>query len=220
MLKPAQLYKEELTKKGIETWYDMNYQWYHGGGGSREFLIPDNSYENRCFAAVDKDDNVIGYLAYSVSQDSQSAYNFGAISFDRGNPIMAMDMRQLIADIFFKYNMNRVDWCCFADNPAIKGYRSFIKRYGGRECGYFRKQCRLLDGKLHDSVCFEILKEDLLGRVYFGPTIKEASLENLVVKPTNEEVYITPALAIHTGYENCYYIKTDGGMVWVNKQLL
>lgn len=206
MIKPAQLYREELKKKGIETWYDMNYQWYHGGGGSREFIIPDNSYENRCFAAVDKDDNVIGYLAYSISQDSQSAYNFGAISFDRGNPIMAIDMRQLIADIFFKYNMNRVDWCCFADNPAIKGYRSFIKRYGGRECGYFRQQCRLLDGKLHDSVCFEILREDL-------------TIENIIFQNT-KGIKVIPKLARDTGYEDRYIIESEGGKICVNKQSL
>lgn len=217
MLKPAQLYKEELIKKGIETWYDMNYQWYHGGGGSREFIIPDNSYESRCFASVDKDNNVIGYLAYSISQDSQSAYNFGAISFDRGNPTMAMDMRQLIADIFFKYNMNRVDWCCFADNPAIKGYRSFIKRYGGRECGYFRQQNRLMDGKLHDSVCFEILREDLL----VAPVMKD-----------NQLVFWGARLAYDTSYRDLDQLEVlarwkkefkeqrkGGKNPWANRQL-
>ena len=56
--------------------------------------------------------------------------------------------------------MNRLEWTCYADNPAIRGYRKFIKLCGGVECGY-RRQCVLLpDGKLHDQVRFEILKEE------------------------------------------------------------
>ena len=46
------------------------------------------------------------------------------------------------------------------DNPAIRGYRNFIKKHGGRECGYYRQIARLQDGKLHDRVEFEILKEE------------------------------------------------------------
>ena len=32
--------------------------------------------------------------------------------------------------------------------------------HGGRECAYFRQYVRLKDGKLHDSVSFEILAEE------------------------------------------------------------
>lgn len=56
--------------------------------------------------------------------------------------------------------MNRIEWWCYADNPAIRGYRNFIKRHGGRECGYWRQIARLQDGQLHDSVSFEILEEE------------------------------------------------------------
>lgn len=54
-----------------------------------------------------------------------------------------------------------MEWWGYKDNPAIKGYRKFIKRFGGRECGYMRQTSKLMDGKLHDSVMFEILKEDI-----------------------------------------------------------
>ena len=33
----------------------------------------------------------------------------------------------------------------------------FIKKHGGRECAYHRQVAKLLDGKLHDDVEFEIL---------------------------------------------------------------
>lgn len=53
--------------------------------------------------------------------------------------------------------MNRISFRCYVDNPAIRGYRNFIRKHGGRECGYYRQNARLQDGKLHDSVEFEIL---------------------------------------------------------------
>ena len=56
--------------------------------------------------------------------------------------------------------MNRFCWSCIADNPAIRGYRNFIKKHGGRECAYHRQICKLMDGKLHDDVEFEILAKE------------------------------------------------------------
>ena len=65
-----------------------------------------------------------------------------------------------LSAIFEVYHMNRIQWCCYADNPAIRGYRNFVKRHGGRECGYYRQVSRLMDGKFHDSVQFEILADE------------------------------------------------------------
>lgn len=218
MLKPAQLYREELKKKGVETWYKPEYQWYYGGGGSREFDIPDNCYESREFVSVDENDNIIGYMGYSFSQSAMSAYNFGALSFDLGNPIVALDMKQLIADIFFKYNMNRVEWFCFADNPAIKGYRSFIKRYGGRECGYFRKQCKLLDGEFHDAVCFEILRDDLL----VAPVMKDKQLIFWGARLAYDTTYrdLDQLEALERWKEDFKEERKGGRNPWANRQSL
>lgn len=60
----------------------------------------------------------------------------------------------------YMYHMNRVGWFAYADNPAVKGYRSFIEKHGGRECAYLRQVAKLTDGKLHDAVEFEILAEE------------------------------------------------------------
>ena len=74
------------------------------------------------------------------------------------------DLYQAICDCFEVYHLNRISWNCYADNPAIRGYRNFVKKHGGRECAYFRQYIKLRDGKLHDSVSFEILAEDFNGR--------------------------------------------------------
>lgn len=161
MLLPAQLFAEELKLKNAATWYDTaRYMYWNGRPGSSDIDIADNNYEVHQLVSVDDNDKLIGYISYSVDWSALSAECFGAISFKIGSVIFAEDVAQAIDDIFYKYHLNRVEWMCHADNPAIKGYRAFIKRYGGRECAYYRQCTRLLDGKLHDSVSFEILAEE------------------------------------------------------------
>lgn len=160
MLRPAQLYKEQLEIKNIESWYDPKNIYYHGGTGEYSINVPDNNAEVHSFVSIDKDDNVIGYIGYNVDWQAMSVDNFGMISFDKGNLEFVKDIYKAICDCFEVYHMNRISWYCYADNPAIRGYRNFIKRHGGRECGYFRQYIKLRDGRLHDSVCFEVLASE------------------------------------------------------------
>lgn len=92
MIKPAQLYKEEIKKKYIETWYNEEYMYYSGWSGVEEPDIPDNNYDSHHFVSVDNDGNILGYISYSVSFVTMSADRFGAISFDKGNVLFAKDL--------------------------------------------------------------------------------------------------------------------------------
>jgi RimJ/RimL family protein N-acetyltransferase len=157
---PAQLYSEQLRVENIKTWYNLEYMFWNGGTGDCEINLPDNNYDSHCFVSVNEHDEVVGYISYNINWTALSADRFGAISFKRGNVGFAKDLYQAIKDIFDKYNLNRIQWCCYADNPAIRGYRNFIKEHGGVECGYYREVARLIDGKLHDSVQFEILARE------------------------------------------------------------
>ena len=85
MIKPAQLYKEEIKKKYIETWYNEEYMYYSGWSGVEELDIPNNNYDSHHFVSVDNNGNILGYISYSVSFVTMSADRFGAISFDKGN---------------------------------------------------------------------------------------------------------------------------------------
>lgn len=160
MLKPAQLYKDELNKKMIEGWYDIDNMYYHSSPASYSIDLSDNNLESHSFVSISKEE-IVGYISYCVDYQVMSADNFGFISFDKGNITFIKDTFQLIKDLFYKYNFNRVAWGCYADNPAIRGYRKFIEKFGGREVAYLRQTTKLLDGKIHDSVIFEILKEDI-----------------------------------------------------------
>lgn len=52
MLKPAQLYKEELEKLFLRTWYDPKYMFYSGWTGNEQLTIPDNNYNAHHFASA------------------------------------------------------------------------------------------------------------------------------------------------------------------------
>lgn len=156
MLKNAMLYKEELLRKYQEVMYDLDYIYYSGGTGNCNLMIPENTYEKHCFASVDKNDNVIGYIAYNVDFAAKSCYNFGAISFERGNVNYTKDLLRAIDDIFRKYKMNRLDFYCILDNPIRTTYQKLIEKYGGRVVGVLEDNSMLLDGKIHSSIMFEL----------------------------------------------------------------
>lgn len=191
MLDIAQKYPEELKKKFIETWYDKRYQYYRDSVGDRVPDLPDNCYHSRNFVSLDKKGNIIGYIAYNFSEVTETASCFGIISFDIGNMEFTKDVLQVFGDIFFKYNCRRVEFWCFEDNPAIKGYRAFIKRFGGREVGKLNRVCKLMDGEFHNSVIFEILAEDLKCR-----KIKEVDFAGVPYYRAIRE------LAYQTGYRH------------------
>ena len=127
-----------------------------------ESIEDDNSYLHS-FVSVDESGDILGYICYGVNWTSVSVPSFGAISFVPGGSITyARDLLQCIDNIFMKYNFNRIEWWAAADNPAIRGYKNLCKRFGGREVGYLRQNTKLMDNKLHDSIIFEIMREDYI----------------------------------------------------------
>lgn len=163
MLKPAQLYKEKLYQAEVSSWYDPQNIFYHGWFGCGATSLPEDTYNRHCFVSVNKNDDVVGYISYNVDYAAMSADNFCMISYKKGSIQFAKDVFKVICNLFEIYNMNRISWDCFVGNPAIRGYRNFIKKYGGRECAYYRKTTKLQDGKLYDKISFEILYEEFMG---------------------------------------------------------
>lgn len=163
MLRPAQLYESSLREQLIQSWYKPENIYVSGWTGNEILELPDNNYNSHHFVSVDSKDRVIGYITYSVNWSAMSADQFGIISFNKGNLIFVKDLYQAIRNLFNVFHMNRISWCCYTDNPALRSYKNFVRKYGGRECGYKRQIVRLQDGKLHDSIEFEILAEEFKG---------------------------------------------------------
>lgn len=172
MLKPAQLYEEEFWKEIIKSWYRPENIYWNGGAGDSIPEPPDNNHDSHNFVSVDKDDNIIGYIRYSVDWTAMSADRFGIISFRKNSLEFAKDLYKVVCDLFEIYHMNRVSWVAYEDNPAVRGYRNFIRKHGGRECGHYRQITRLQDGKLHDTVSFEILAAEFVKKTEIAESIE------------------------------------------------
>ena len=162
MLKPAQLYKEALREKILESWYDMSNMYWYGSAGTELIEPPNDNYNKHCFVSLGANGDIIGYIAYNIDWQAMSADRWGIISFDKGRLEFVKDVYKAICDLFEIYHINRISWFAYVDNPAIRGYRNFIKKHGGRECGYYRQIAKLMDGNLHDAVEFEILAEEFV----------------------------------------------------------
>lgn len=164
MLVNAKDYETELKILLDHHIYNPKYQWANGSWGSEFWSMPENSYENRVFASINDNNEVIGVIMYQFKISCMSVDGLCAMSFaeDGDKWIYAQDLRQCIDDMFRIYNFNRVEWHCYADNPAIHGYRSFMKRCGGTEIGPLHQNARLLDGKIHDSYIFEIMRDNYI----------------------------------------------------------
>lgn len=163
MIKPAILYKKELEEKFKEVFYDLKFQYFTHGTMNDVPDIPDNNEKIHCFASVDENNEVLGFISYGVDWEAMTTTCFGAISFSpKGNVIYAQDLLRVVDNLFMKFNFNRVEWWAYADNPAIRGYDKLVKRFGGARVGYLKQNVKLLDGKVHDSIIYEILKENYI----------------------------------------------------------
>lgn len=161
MLRIANEYEEELRRRLRAASIDPRYMYYFGGPGSDGLdRLTDNTIWGRNFVSVDKEGKLIGYIAYSVDAFSERAHGFVFISFDIGNLSFIKDAQQVVVDIFEKYHLNSLSWFGYADNPVIGSYQRLCKMMGGRQSGYDREIVKLLDGKLHDSITFEVLSRE------------------------------------------------------------
>ena len=150
MLKPAMLYKAELEKKFAEVMYDDDYFLYMGYAHGHELpkIEPrDNVYQ---WAIVRETkinidplgvfqelrytptkENVIGYFAYQIQPETDTVYNFGLYSFDRGNPIIGGDVFYKMKELVEKHR--RIEWRVIGDNPVIRHYDKFCYMNNGRK---------------------------------------------------------------------------------------
>ena len=138
MLKPAVLLKEQLENLFAEFIYTEDYMYYHGYAHDHELPKIGLEYGLYQYAIIDVDSivnptidgyGIVGFLSYRVDTAIDGVYNFGLISFRKGNMTVVSDalheFKKLVRD------HNRVEWRCVGDNPASKLYDKICKRYGG-----------------------------------------------------------------------------------------
>lgn len=155
MLKPALLFKQEFEKLFAEKIYTEDFFYYVGY--PQYFKLPEIKDEENLYQwAVVDDDKLIGYLTYRIDLYTNNVYNFGLISFDKGNIKLARDVYNKLTELINKHH--RVEWRAIQGNPAIRGYTRFCKKYNGCILTY-RDAVKDTDGNYRNEYVFEVVKE-------------------------------------------------------------
>lgn len=157
MLVPAILYKDQIEKEFQKLYYteDMFYytgclaQWYPNikdipGDGEFDYVIVNNA------------DKLIGYLSYRVDYYSSKVYNFGLVSFDRGNPIIGNDLYKKLEELVFHFH--RIEWRMIGGNRVEKHYDKFCKLHNGQK-HILKDSIRDKNGNYHDDIIYEIIND-------------------------------------------------------------
>lgn len=163
MLKPAILYKEEITRKFYELFY-TDKLYYYIGYPHCITDTPENigkCLENHYEYAVVIDlmgggQKVIGYVSYQIDPLTDCAYRFGMISFLKGNnPAMARDIYELIENLLKVHH--RIEWRMIGGNPVMKTYDEIARRFHGQKVT-FHDAIKDPTGKYQDTYVYEILQ--------------------------------------------------------------
>lgn len=156
MLKPAVMYKDILMEKFSSILYTEDYYYYSGYPCTElpKICIDNNVYN---YAIVDKNDNVIGFFTYQTFDLTNTAHNFGLISFDKGNPIVGIDIYYKMKELVKAYH--KIEWQVVEDNPIKLMYDKFCAKYDGF-VHRIHDATRNLKGELVDSFIYEILNND------------------------------------------------------------
>lgn len=156
MLKPAILYKDEITKKMCEHMYSTDMMFYSGWIGFDPPEISLNSDgTNYQYAILDKGE-VVGYFTYIIDWYSSQAKCFGLYSFDRGNKIIGIDVYKELKRIINDYKLHRIEWRMIGGNPVEKHYDKFCKKYNGKKF-VFTDSIKDKNGNYHDDVVYETI---------------------------------------------------------------
>ena len=158
MLKPAICYKEAIENALKEYFYSDDMMFYQGCVNSYLIQIEDCG-ENGIYqyAVLGANGKLAGYIDYRIDYYSSCAYNFGAFSIDRGNPIMGKELFNLLEKLI--HDMHRVEFRAVSGKPAVKGYDRFLERH--KDIGtkhVFKDAFRDLKGDYHDTYLYEFVR--------------------------------------------------------------
>ena len=137
MLVPAILHKDEIIKNFKESYYttDMLYE-----TGCLEQWYP----------------NIKEIPSEGVDYYCSKVYNFGLMSFERGNPIVGRDLFNKLEELVHRFH--RIEWRMVGGNPVEKHYDKFCEKYNGNK-HFLKDAIRDRDGNYHDDIIYEIVNE-------------------------------------------------------------
>ena len=155
MLVPAISRKAEVEKLFAEHLYDDDMFLFNGYPYCNTVHTIEPKENRYQWAIVDKD-RVVGYFAYYINADSDNVCSFGLYSFDKGNPIVGLDVFRKMKELVDTHR--RIEWRMVGGNPVQKSYDRFCKRCGGNSV-VLHQVVKDEHGNYHDEIIYEILRE-------------------------------------------------------------
>lgn len=174
MLDVAINHIDELKKKFNSIWFQEKYKFYNYDMWFNNVEVDDNTWNRHQFVSVDKDGEIIGYIAYKVERQTHNASKLAIINFTDNKIVFGRDLKQVLVDIFEKFKFNKLSFSVVIGNPIEKSYDKMVKKYGGRIVGVAANETKLYDNEYYPVKYYEILKENYLMRVY--PELHKSNL--------------------------------------------
>lgn len=157
---------DELKKKFNSIWFQEKYKFYNYDMWFNNVEVDDNTWNRHQFASVNKDGEVIGYIAYQVERQTHNASKLAIINFTDDKIVFGRDLKQVLVDIFEKFKFNKLSFSVVVGNPIEKSYDKMVKKYGGCVVGVAANETKLYDNEYYPVKYYEILKENYLMRIY------------------------------------------------------
>lgn len=157
MLVPAILYKEQIIKEFQTLYYTEDMMFESGCLNQWCPEIPEMPDEGRFDYAIVHNDKLIGYLSYQVDYYASKAYNFGLMSFDRGNITIGKDLFDKLEELVFR--LHRIEWRMVGGNSVERSYDRFCEKHNGKK-HILKDAIKDAKGNYRDDVIYEIVTEN------------------------------------------------------------
>lgn len=171
MLKPAQLYEDDLQDRFNSIIGNLKYQYFFTTPDMtvdvrKNFLSKEDSYN---FVSVENG-RVIGFITYDKNYSTMAADGFGIICFEPNSFTFAADLKKAFEDLINSRIFYRIELWAYEDNPAFKKYLKLFNKANSYYTLYihgpFHIAQRLADGYLHNSYAMELVSPEFLRTGY------------------------------------------------------
>jgi len=164
MLKRAKKYSDEINDF-IMDYDNREYLKYYTGLYFQEKEFSSDEWNSISVVSI-RGGKVLGFFSAGIDRSSHNVSNFGIFNMSKiPDPTFVRDLFKFVDELFTVYKFGKIDFFCYAGNPAEKQYDKAIGKLGGRIVGTKKKEQRLYDGTMADQKMYEILSENYR-RVY------------------------------------------------------
>ncbi len=163
MLKLPHSYKTELDNMNayiIEN--EEKYKYFNVASYWDKFFTIEDSEWNKIVRVSVGDNKLLGYFSASVSRDDNSISSISILNFNLNTISLTFikDLKAFIDYLLDYKKFRKIDFSCVVDNPAMKLYDEFCKKYKGRVVGIRKDHVKLIDGTYCDLKLYEVFRQE------------------------------------------------------------